>query len=523
MTHRNGGRILNVKALARVEGEGALHVAIHDGAVVDAQLNIYEPPRFFEAFLRGRAHTEPPDITARICGICPVAYQMSSCLAIEDACGVKVDGQLRDLRRLLYCGEWIESHALHIYMLHAPDFLGYASVIEMAEHHRSIVERGLRLKKIGNQILEVIGGRAIHPINVKVGGFYRVPSRNELRQLIPDLEWSRAAATKTIEWVSTFPFPDYEGDWDFISLAGEPSFTPRKPQDRDGPIAEGNSLTDATIRSDTVKLDRTKLPHEEGSPAREEPLEAGELYPIMADRITSLSGRLEIPVADFLDHISEEQVPHSTALHGRWPLDNYLVGPLARYNNSQHLLPPIAQESAARAGLGAQCRNPYQSIIVRAVEILAVCDEALRLIEQYEPPDSASIEVAPRAGVGHGATEAPRGLLYHRYEIDEQGTILDATIVPPTSQNQRAVEHDLSHVVEANLGLDDAALTHRCEQTIRNYDPCISCATHFLDVHMEFVNEPTGSAPTIEETQAPGTAPLDTFTSPQDAREVKDA
>lgn len=454
MTHRNGGRILNVKALARLEGEGALHVAVHGDRVVDAQLNIYEPPRFFEAFLRGRAYTEPPDITARICGICPVAYQMSACRAIESLCGVNVDGQLAELRRLLYCGEWIESHALHIYMLHAPDFLGYAGAIDMAKDHRSIVERGLRLKKIGNHLMEVIGGRAIHPINVKVGGFYRVPTLNELRELIPDLEWSRQAALETVEWVSTFTFPDYEGDWDFISLAGETS-------------ASG-----------------------------------AEVYPIMADRITSLSGRLEIPVAEFLSHISEEHVSHSTALHARWAPDEYLVGPLARYNNSRGLLPSVAQQAAASAGLGEQCRNPYRSIIVRAVEVVAACDDALRIISQYDPPEAASIEVLPRPGVGHGATEAPRGLLYHRYELDETGTILDATIVPPTSQNQRAVEHDLCHVVEGNLDMNDADLTHRCEQTIRNYDPCISCATHFLDLHVEFLDRDT-------EPPAPSKAPRD--------------
>ena len=220
MTHRNGTRQLDVQALARVEGEGALHVTITDGELTTVELNIYEPPRFFEAFLRGRSYTEPPDITARICGICPVAYQMSSCLAIEDACGVVVDGQLAALRHILYCGEWIESHVLHIYMLHAPDFLGYAGAIAMAQDHRGIVERGLRLKKLGNRLLEVIGGRAIHPINVRVGGFYRVPTVSELAELVPELEWARQAALDTVEWVAGFPMPDYEGDWDLLALAG---------------------------------------------------------------------------------------------------------------------------------------------------------------------------------------------------------------------------------------------------------------------------------------------------------------
>ena len=179
MTHKNE-RVLSVAELARVEGEGALYVRTSGNTVEEARLDIYEPPRFFEAFLRGRGYAEPPDITARICGICPVAYQMSACAAIEDACGVTVSGPIADLRRLLDCGEWIESHALHIYLLHAPDFLGYRSGIEMAAQRRDIVERGLALKKAGNAIMEAVGGRAIHPVNVRVGGFYRAPARAEL-------------------------------------------------------------------------------------------------------------------------------------------------------------------------------------------------------------------------------------------------------------------------------------------------------------------------------------------------------
>ena len=431
MTHRSGGRILNVKALARVEGEGALHISIKDGEVVDAQLSIYEPPRFFEAFLRGRNYLEPPDISARICGICPVAYQMSACTAIEDACGVTVDGQLAALRRLIYCGEWIESHTLHIYMLHAPDFLGYDGAIEMARDHRGIVERGLKLKKVGNRILEVIGGRAIHPINVRVGGFYRLPTRAELSALVPELQWARQAALDTVDWVSRFPIPEFDGPWDLIALVD------------------------------------------------------GEEYPIIGNEIASLSGRLRIRSADFRDHLTEEHVEHSTALHGRWESGEFVVGPLARYSLNSARLPGIAREAARQAGLGDQCRNPFQSIVVRAVEVLAACDEALRLIDEYSPPTSPFVEVEPRAGVGHGVTEAPRGMLYHRYELDAHGTIVSATIVPPTSGNQRAIEHDLSHVVETNLDLDDDTLTKLCEQTIRNYDPCISCATHFLDLRVD--------------------------------------
>src|SRR5690242_370304 len=200
MTHRE--RTLRVGALARVEGQGAMYVRARDGRVEEVRLDIYEPPRFFEALLRGRAHTEPPDITARICGICPVAYQMSACQALEQACGVTVPDPVTELRRLLYCGEWISSHTLHIYFLHAPDFLGYPDVVEMAREHRPHVERGLRLKKAGTTLMEVVGGRAIHPVNVALGGFHRAPTRAELAPVADQLRQARDDALNTVAWVA---------------------------------------------------------------------------------------------------------------------------------------------------------------------------------------------------------------------------------------------------------------------------------------------------------------------------------
>jgi sulfhydrogenase subunit alpha len=429
MTHR-ANRTLQVAGLARVEGEGALHVRTVDGEVDHVELNIYEPPRFFEAFLRGRSFREPPDITARICGICPVAYQMSACLAIEDVCGVRVDGQLRALRRLLYCGEWISSHTLHIYLLHAPDFLGFPDGIAMAGAHRAVVERGLALKKAGNQIMDVIGGRAIHPVNVRVGGFYRVPAADELRPLATTLRQALRDALATLEWVAGFDFPDLEVPHDLMALRDVGGY----------PLDRGT-------------------PH--------------------------VSTGLAFPVAEFSDHVVEHQVPHSTALHARLDDRMFLVGPLARYSLNSDRLSPVAQEAAAAAGLGPVCRNPFRSIVVRAVEVVYAVEEALRIIESYERPDRPFVDVSPRAGAGHGVTEAPRGLLYHRYELDASGRILSADIVPPTSQNQSAIEADVTQVVRSHQHLDDHALQSLCEQTIRNHDPCISCSAHFLDFTRE--------------------------------------
>jgi coenzyme F420-reducing hydrogenase alpha subunit len=423
-------RTIKVDALARVEGEGGLEVTIKDGVVTDVKLDIFEPPRFFEALLRGRRFDEAPDITSRICGICPIAYQMSAIHAMEDACGVRVDGPLRALRRLIYCGEWIESHALHVYMLHAPDFLGYASGIEMAKDHPAIVERGLKLKKAGNEVIEVLGGRSVHPINARVGGFYRLPTRSELARLAERLRWARDAALETVHWTATLPIPDFERDYEFVAL--------QHPEE----------------------------------------------YPFNEGRIVSNHG-LDIAVREYDQHFEESQVAHSNALHSKIRARGaYLAGPLARYSLNFDRLSPLAQDAARRAGLGLACRNPFQSIVVRGVEILYACDEALRIIEEYRAPERPAMDVRPRAGVGYGCTEAPRGLLYHRYRIDDQGVILDAKIVPPTSQNQSTIEQDLRELVPRHLDLPKRELTWRCEQAVRNYDPCISCATHFLTITM---------------------------------------
>ncbi|MET7402437.1 Ni/Fe hydrogenase subunit alpha [Dactylosporangium sp. NPDC005572] len=434
MTHRHD-RALHVAALARVEGEGAMHVQVDGDVVTDVRLDIYEPPRFFEAFLVGRGHHEPPDITARICGICPVAYQLSACLAIEDACGTPVSEPVAELRRLLYCGEWVASHALHVYLLHAPDFLGYPNVVELARDHRAAVERGLALKQAGNAILELVGGRPIHPVNVRVGGFHRAPSPPELRALARDvLRPALDHALATAEWVAGFTFPDFTIDHELLALV-DPVDPQRYPIDRGAP--------------------RTS------------------------------AGR-SFAVAEFEQHIVETQVPHSTALHGRLAgAGTYLTGPLARYSLNHARLSPLARQAAAAAGLGERCDNPFRSIVVRAVEMVYALDEALRLVEAYEPPDPPYEEAVPRAATGWGATEAPRGTLFHRYRLDADGTIATARIVPPTAQNQPAIEADLRRFVQDRLGLDDGRLTTECEHAIRNYDPCISCATHFLDLTVE--------------------------------------
>ena len=424
-------RTIDIGYLARVEGETSLHLKIEDGQVTEAQLQIFEPPRLFEALLRGRDYSEAPDITARICGICPVAYQMSAVHAVENAFGVQVDGGLRALRRLLYCGEWIESHLLHIYMLHAPDFLGYPDAIGMARDHAGAVTRGLQMKKAGNAIVALLGGREIHPINVRAGGFYRVPTKRELLALVEPLSRARDQAIESVEWVAGFPFPDYEQECEYVALSH---------------------------------------PDE---------------YPMNEGRLASDQG-LDCDAGQFQDHFVEEQVPYSHALqsthvgHGA-----YLVGPLARYNLNFARLSPMAQSAARSVGLATFVRNPYKSIIVRSIEVLYAFDEALRIIDAYEPPAIPSLAAHPRAATGYACTEAPRGTLYHRYRFDATGQIEEATIIPPTSQNQKMMEQDLRLYSTRVIDVPDDELARECERNIRNFDPCISCATHFLRLNVE--------------------------------------
>jgi coenzyme F420-reducing hydrogenase alpha subunit len=424
---------IKVDYMARVEGEGSLDIIVEDGQVRHLELEIFEPPRFYEAFLEGRGYQEAPDITARICGICPVAYQMSSIHAMEKILGITISPELRTLRRLFYCAEWIESHALHVHLLHAPDFLGYESAISMAAEPelRPIVERGLRMKKFGNALLALIGGREIHPIAACVGGFYRAPTKRELEALKDDLEWGLEAAIDTVAWAAGLPFPDFAPHYEFVSLSH---------------------------------------PDE---------------YPMNEGRIVSSAG-LDVEMEAFEEHFAEHHVAHSTALHARRINGgSYHVGPLARVNLNHEQLSAAAQRALQDSGLTFPNRNPFVSIVARCLEVVHAYEEALQIIESYQRPEPSRIQAPPRAGQGAHITEAPRGILYHRYELDDAGDILDALIVPPTSQNLMRMEEDLRAFVPDVIDLPLDQATWKCEQLVRNYDPCISCSTHFLKVNLQ--------------------------------------
>jgi coenzyme F420-reducing hydrogenase alpha subunit len=357
---------------------------------------------------------------------------MSAVHAFEDLFGIEIEPSTRALRRLMYCAEWIESHALHVYLLHAPDFLGYPSAIELARDHRRLVTDGLRLKQVGNRLLALLGGRAIHPVSVRVGGWSRAPRAAVLRSMRPALEDGLRIARATVDLALGLAAPAFEREPRLVALHN---------------------------------------PHE---------------YPMNEGRIVSSDGLALAPQA-WGEAFHEAQVPWSNALQARGS-DGlpYLLGPAARIVLDHGQLHPLAREALAASGsLESIRRNPYRSIVARAIELVHATAEALDILDAYVPPDRASVPWTPRPGTAAWATEAPRGLLFHRYEVGPDGLVSAATIVPPTSQNQAAIEADLAAFAPRVLDQPMDAATRTLEQLIRSYDPCISCATHFLDLSVD--------------------------------------
>ncbi|WP_432698156.1 Ni/Fe hydrogenase subunit alpha [Marinobacterium sp. YM272] len=422
---------INVPALTRVEGEGSLTLKIEQGRIEQLQLSIFEPPRYFEKFLEGRAWHEVPDIVARICGICPVAYQMSAVQALEMAFDLTPSDWVQRMRRLFYCGEWIQSHALHIHLLALPDYLGFDSVIGMAAKHPEEAQRGLALQALGNDLIKLFGGRSVHPVGARVGGFHHAPDVDAMARLHERLLALRPQAQALTDWCATLPMPDVTDD--FVSVA---------------------------------------LKHEAE-------------YPFHTGRLVSSAG-LDIDSTEWEQHFREEHAPHSTALWSLLEDKPYLVGPLARVNLNAAQLPAALVTRLERLGLRFPSDNMFHSMLARAVEIEIAIEEALAISGSYRLPERPFTEVTPKAGIGYGMTEAPRGLLWHRYETDDAGLIRSARIVPPTSQNQARIEQDLHHSLQAfGLDQDENELRLHCEKVIRNYDPCISCATHFLRLKLD--------------------------------------
>lgn len=422
---------IHVPAMTRVEGEGALRLHVEAGEIKTLALDIFEPPRYFEKFLEGRRYHEVIDVVARICGICPIAYQMSAAQALENAFGMEPSDWVKAMRRVFYCGEWLQSHSLHVHLLAAPDFLGFDSVVGMAAEYPDTVRRGLMLQGLGNDLIRLLGARSVHPIGACVGGFHRAPEQAEVDAMLIKLHTALPEAEALVQWSAELSMPDDPQDFVSVSL--------RHPTD----------------------------------------------YPLEQGRIVSDDG-LDIGVDEYDEHFAESHRAQSTALFSALHDQPYLVGPLARLNLNLDRLPASSRKLLDASGIRFPSKNMFHSLLARAVEIHVAVTEAIRLLESYVLPDESAAVVTPRAGVGCGATEAPRGLLWHHYEVDARGNIHSARIVPPTSQNQARIEADLHRsLMRFGLEQSDDALRLRAETVIRNYDPCISCATHFLKLDVE--------------------------------------
>ncbi|MFO8059275.1 MAG: Ni/Fe hydrogenase subunit alpha [Bacillota bacterium] len=430
------GRNLNIDLhhVTRVEGHGNIVVDVRDGRLERAEFEIVESPRFFESMLRGRKWHEAPYITSRICGICAVGHAQASIDALEKALGVVPSGQTVRLRKLLFNAEIMQSHWLHLFFLAAPDFFGAGSVLTLVDDQPEVVERALRLKKLANDLADMICGRKVHPIAMKVRGFSSLPSTGQFREIHRRLCEARRDLAATVGLFETLEVPDFENETEYIAL----------------------HLSDE--------------------------------YAWISGRIRSSEGG-DYAVEDYLEVAREVSVPHSTAKHARHARESYMVGALARTKINGEFLRPEARAAAERLGLGADTVNPYMNNAAQLVETVHCLEDSIELVEHFlrQPPRAEPRDVKVRAGRGVGAAEVPRGVLFHDYELDGDGTIVGANCIIPTGQNLANLENDMRALLPQILDRPKEEITRALEMLVRAYDPCISCSTHFLDV--TFVGE----------------------------------
>lgn len=430
-------RRIFVDYIARTEGDGAIDIIIGpNGELKKARWEVWEPPRFFEAFMVGRKYDEVPEIVQRICGICPHAHHLAAVKAVERAMDVKVSRQTNLLRELLHYGDWLQSHTLHVYCLAAPDFLGYESVLAMAgdDELLPVVKQALSMKRLANDISVVIQGNEIQNRTSVVGGFTSVPSGSDLRKLQERLKKAKDFALASVRLAAKIaaqdPYPELVRNCEHVSL------------------------------------------RDEGK------------YAINKGRLVSTEG-LDVPDWEYPEWLIEKHVPGCNCKHavikGR---DSFLVGPLARVNNNFEHLSKDAQAIAREVGFKTPSFNPFHSIIARTLEIVHAVDTSIELIDELGDPVYEEPKYEIKAGEGHAVTEAARGICCHGGKIDKDGVCQAWDIVAPTSRNVYNLEKDFECFVPKLLDLSDEDLTLKCEMMIRNYDPCQSCATHSIKVNL---------------------------------------
>ncbi len=435
---------INVEYLTRVEGHGNIVVDVSNGELKTCQLQIVEAPRFFEAMLVGRSIFEAQHISSRICGICSGAHSLASIQAAEDALDFIPSEQTQKLRELVLHLEFLDSHLLHIYLLVAPDLLGVKSFVPLIDSHNEVVRRALRMKKIVNDCCDILVGRHTHPITCTIGGFTKLPKPKELAKLLELLNSLKSDFDATIELAKEFSFPEFERETEYVAL-----------------INNENS------------------------------------YPLLNGNIGS-TDKVELPKKDYRKATNEFIVPHSSAKHAKLSRDAYAVGALARFNLNAHKLHPNAKKLAEEIGFKPISINPYLNTVAQLIECVHCYSDALDIITYFQEKginykeeilvglnEQGHIKV--KAGNGVGAVEAPRGILFHNYEIDDKGIIVDANCIIPTAQNLNNIEKDMFKLVPEIIERSEEEITLALEMLVRAYDPCISCSAHFLKV--DFVNK----------------------------------
>ncbi|MGA7874833.1 MAG: Ni/Fe hydrogenase subunit alpha [Desulfoferrobacter sp.] len=420
---------INVHHMTRVEGHGDIVVEIREGKLERIRFAVVEAPRFFEAFLRGQGFDEVTHTASRICGICAVSHKCAALKATEAALGVEVSDQTQLLRRLAFHGEIISSHILHIYFLAAPDFLGIPSAFPLIESNRELVLQAMRLKKLGYDLSAMVGGRHTHPVAMQVGGFSFVHAEDALTAMKDRLLRAIEDIKETVRFFKSIELPKLEQETDYVSLKHPDHYA-----FYDGDIFSSKDET--------------------------------------------------VPVIRYRDVIEEHVVPYSTAKHASWKGSRYMVGALARFNNNSNRLMPLAKEAARDLGLDVPCFNPFMNTIAQIVECAHCVEDGIEIIEQILSSgikaDAERAQVKVRSGVGVGAVEAPRGILFHEYEYDQAGKCLTANHVIPTAQNLANLEADMRVFAPRFIDAEEKEIAYQLEMLARAYDPCISCSTHVV-------------------------------------------
>jgi sulfhydrogenase subunit alpha len=418
---------IDVRHLSRVEGHGNIHIKIKDGKVREAQWEVVETPRFFEAMLVGKKWDNAPWICGRICGICSIGHTLASIRAVENAFGIVPTGQTRKLRILLKHMETLQSHVLHLYFLAAPDFLNAGSVFPLIKSHPDVVARAGRLKLVANDACDIIGGRRLHPTRTVVGGFTMLPDKCQLELVKRRLEGAMVDLFQTAELFRSFPVPDFSRETEFVSLKGEGD------------------------------------------------------YPFIGGDLVSTDG-VRMIEKDYAKMTNEYSVKQSTAKWARLSRGSFAVGALARLNNNFAFLHPTARQVAESFGLRPVNHNPFMNNVAQLVECVHVTLDSINLISElldneWEEPRQP---VKHRKAMGVGAVEVPRGILYHSYEFDRNGKIVRSDCVIPTGQNHANIQHDLNELAArfASSGKKDSDIELLAEMLVRSYDPCISCSVH---------------------------------------------